>query len=90
MRIHIGNLPNTITLTELVGIFESYYPVSAFIAIHADTGMGRGFGFIEVPDQYAQDALGLDGQEFAHRQLRVSKAEPRRRGDKGKQRSQQA
>jgi cold-inducible RNA-binding protein len=76
-NIFIGNLSVTTTEEVLRTAFESFGIVlSATIVKDRDSGLARGFGFVEMSsDAEAQAAVAaLDGMMFEGRQIRVSLA----------------
>ena len=51
MNIFVGNLAWTTTEEDLAQLFEPFGTVEqARIATDRDTGLSRGFGFVEMPD----------------------------------------
>jgi len=85
MRMYVGNLPYTTNDDELRGIFEEFGNVSdAKVIMDRETGRSRGFGFVEMDDDSARNAMAqLNGQEIGGRTLRVNEAEERQRGGGG-------
>lgn len=83
--LYIGNLPYTATEGELRELFEKHGSVeSVHIVTDRDTGRSRGFGFIEMDEAGASEAVrNLDGTDFGGRNLRVDAARPRRGGGGG-------
>lgn len=88
MNIYVGNLPRVTTEEELRKVFEAHGEVSS-VAIIKDkfSGVSRGFGFVEMPDQTAaQNAIAdLNGKEMGGRKLTVNEARPKT--DRGFRRS---
>jgi RNA recognition motif-containing protein len=85
-RLYVGNLPYTVTDSELQQIFEQHGAVqSAQVVMDRDTGRSKGFGFVEMgSDAEAQSAIsGLHGAEFGGRTLTVNEARPRPEGGGG-------
>ena len=79
-RLYVGNLPYTISDSELQQLFEQHGSVtSAQVVMDRDTGRSKGFGFIEMgTDAEAQAAItALHGAEFGGRTLTVNEARPR-------------
>jgi RNA recognition motif-containing protein len=79
-NLYVGNLPYTISESELQGLFEAHGSVqSAQIIIDRDTGRSKGFAFVEMGnDQEAQAAIAaLNGKEVGGRALTVNEARPR-------------
>jgi RNA recognition motif-containing protein len=87
MNIYVGNLPRELTEDELKEAFTAYGAVdSAKIITDKFTGISRGFGFVEMPDESeAQNAIGeLNGKELKGRTIIVNKARPRNDRDGGR------
>jgi len=79
-RLYVGNLPYTISDSELQQLFEQHGSVtSAQVVMDRDTGRSKGFGFVEMgTDAEAQAAIAaLHGAEFGGRTLTVNEARPR-------------
>jgi len=78
-RIYVGNLPYTANEDEVRDLFSQYGEVvSVSLATDRETGRPRGFGFVEMPADDADDAIGaLDGKDMGGRQLRINEARPR-------------
>ncbi len=78
-RIYVGNLPFTITESDIRTLFEEFGSVREVNMItDRETGRFRGFGFIEMDDEEAGKAISkLDGVEFGGRALRVNEARER-------------
>lgn len=78
-RIYVGNLPFSATPDEVRALFEQHGSVENVDLIHdRETGRPRGFGFVEMEESEAQEAIqALDGTEMGGRNLRVNEARPR-------------
>lgn len=79
-RLFVGNLDFAVGEEELRGLFAPLGSLlSVSVVLERETGMSRGFGFVEYrTDQDAQSAIGtLDGTELRGRNLRVSSARER-------------
>ncbi|MQC25694.1 MAG: RNA-binding protein, partial [Chloroflexi bacterium] len=78
-RIYVGNLPFSATQEEVEELFATYGEViSVALPSDRETGRPRGFGFVEMEDAPAAEAIrALDGKDFGGRNLRVNPAEPR-------------
>ena len=79
MNIYVGNLPFSTTEDQLMELFAQHGEVaSAKIISDRHTGRSRGFGFVEMDDNEAQQAIDtLNGFEFDGRSLVVNKARER-------------
>ena len=85
-RIYVGNLPFTSSEGDIRQLFATYGEViSVSLPNDRETGRPRGFGFVEMENENADQAIqALDGKEFGGRSLRVNEArEPERRGGGG-------
>ncbi len=78
-RIYVGNLPFTSTTEEVGELFGQYGAVhSVSLISDRETGRPRGFGFVEMDDEVADQAISaLNGFELDGRQLKVTEARPR-------------
>ncbi|MEO0109033.1 MAG: RNA-binding protein [candidate division WOR-3 bacterium] len=80
MNIFVGNLPRVASEEELRKAFEAFGTVAS-VAIIKDkfSGVSRGFGFVEMPDQDAAEKAiaGLNGKPFGGRTLSVNQARPK-------------
>ncbi|HLO04360.1 MAG TPA: RNA-binding protein [Symbiobacteriaceae bacterium] len=77
--LYIGNLPWAVTPEDLTNAVSQYAEViSSRVATDRETGRSRGFGFVEVPADKAEEIItALNGAEWAGRQLTVNEAQPR-------------
>lgn len=84
-KIYVGNLPFSATEHEVRELFEEFGTVASVSLItDRETGRPRGFGFVEMGDSEADDAIrALDGKELAGRSLKVNEARPREGGPRG-------
>ena len=78
-KIYVGNIPFTVTETQVREMFEEYGTVDSLAWItDRDTGRFRGFAFIEMEDAAALSAInGLNGKDVDGRPLKVDEAKPR-------------
>ncbi len=85
MRIYVGNLPFRTNSEELREIFAEHGEVQdCVIPVDRDSGRSRGFGFVDMDDEEARNAItALDGYDMDGRQLRVNEARPRGSGGGG-------
>ncbi|MFV0347905.1 MAG: RNA recognition motif domain-containing protein [Halodesulfovibrio sp.] len=80
-NIYVGNLSWSATDEDLRSLFSNYGNVlSAKVVEDRETGRSRGFGFVEMDNNDALQAIeALNGQNFQGRDLRVNEAQPRER-----------
>ena len=80
MNIYVGNMPYSMTETDLSNAFSVYGAVdSARLVTDRDTGRAKGFGFVEMADgTEAQAAIeAINGMKQGGRELVVNEARPR-------------
>ncbi|MCL4871008.1 MAG: RNA-binding protein [Anaerolineae bacterium] len=89
-KIYVGNLSFEATEDQVRELFAPHGTVESVALINdRDTGRFRGFGFVEMGDASAADAIkALDGKEVDGRELRVNEARPQENrsfggGDRG-------
>jgi len=84
-KIYVGNLPWSTTEADLRDLFSRYGDVhSAAVITDRETGRSRGFGFVELDGNDADNAIAeLDGRDFGGRSLRVNEAREKRGGGGG-------
>lgn len=78
MKLLIRNLARNITETELKAMFEEHGAVqSCSLVMDKDTGLSKGFGFVEMPKAGEAKAAikTLNGREVDGFKIRVKKAE---------------
>jgi RNA recognition motif-containing protein len=77
--LYVGNLPWSTTEEDLVQAFSQHAQViSARIITDRETGRSRGFGFVEVGDEDAEQAVeALNGYNLGGRDIIVNEARPR-------------
>ena len=80
-KLYVGNLPWSVGDGELEALFAAMGTVhSANVITDRDSGRSRGFGFVELDDDVAIEAIEeLNGSEVEGRQLRVNEAVDKRR-----------
>ena len=81
-KLFVGNLSYTVVEDELRELFGQYGEVtSAVVPKDRDTGRPRGFAFVEMQSQAAAEAAikGLDGRQFAGREMKVGISQPKPR-----------
>ena len=77
--IYVGNLPFNATEQDVRALFERHGTVESVKLINdRETGKPRGFGFVDMPQGDAQNAIAaLNGQNMAGRPLRINEAQER-------------
>lgn len=91
MNMYIGNLSHDVTDSDLREAFETYGEVSSAKVIKDNySGMSRGFGFVEMPNNSEVDRAmkALNGEDLKGKALKVSEARPKsekrkHRGNRG-------
>lgn len=78
-KLFVGGLPYRTTGDELRDAFaQAGEVVSASIVTDRETGRSRGFGFVEMADDAADNAISMwNGKDFGGRMLTVSDARPK-------------
>lgn len=81
MKLFVGNLPWSVTDQDLEDMFSPFGAVgSAKVITDRDTGRSRGFGFVEMSDESARNAIAdLNESELSGRKLTVNEARDRGR-----------
>ena len=74
MRIYVGNLPPESSESTVRQLFSQYGSIHSFnLKMDPKSGNCRGYGFLEMEEQEAKDAIGaLDGFFFDGQMMRVS------------------
>lgn len=78
--MYIGNLSHEVTDVDLRAAFEAYGEVTSAKVIKDNfTGMSKGFGFVEMPNNAEVDKAmkALNGEDLKGRSLKVSEARPK-------------
>ena len=85
-KLYVGNLPFSVTETELRELFGRHGSVdSVNVITDRETGRPRGFAFVEMSEpSAATDAIrALDGTQLGGRALKVNEAQDKRSGGGG-------
>lgn|GEM_PF-4166345 len=84
-KLYVGNLPFDTNQTDLQELFQQYGEIKEFAFIRdRNTGEFKGFCFVTFEtDADAQNALELNGRDFAGRPMRVNVAREEERGAGG-------
>ena len=79
MNIFVSNLAYGVSSDDLKTLFEAYGDVSsARVVDDRDTGISKGFGFVEMDTAGGQKAIdSLNETEFKGKSLSVSVARPK-------------
>jgi RNA recognition motif-containing protein len=80
MKLYAGNLPNQMTEAQLTSEFNKYGEVQSLkIITDRETGRSRGFGFVEMSDSSALQAIdGLNDKDVEGRKISVRKADDKK------------
>jgi RNA recognition motif-containing protein len=83
-KIYVGNLPWSVDDSKLSELFSRHGEViSAKVIMDRETGRSRGFGFVEMDEASADEAISaMNGYEMDGRALRVNQAQERERNDR--------
>ncbi len=79
--LFVANLDETVDDVQLENLFSPYGKVvRARVWLDLETGRPRGFGFVEMLEDYEADVAleCVDGRLWRGRRLKVSVARPRR------------
>ncbi|NQV52615.1 MAG: RNA-binding protein [Flavobacteriales bacterium] len=81
MKLFVARLDYSVDSEELRTVFEEYGTVtSCSVVTDKETGRSRGFGFVEMSDDDANQAIRqLDQSELRGREMVVKIAEDKRR-----------
>jgi RNA recognition motif-containing protein len=81
VKIYVGNLPWSMTDSDLETLFSSIGPVtSARVVSDRDSGRSRGFGFVEMEGSDGQRAIAeFNGHQIESRALTVNEAHDKTR-----------
>lgn len=79
MKLFVGSLPFSTTDEELQQLFAQHGTVeSARVLTDRETGRSRGFGFVEMADDEARNAMSaLNNSDIGGRNIVVNEARPR-------------
>ncbi len=79
-NLYVGNLSWESSEGDVRAAFEAHGEVLSVRLIEdRETGRPRGFGFVEMNEQGAMDAIEmLDGSDLGGRTIKVNEAKPRK------------
>jgi RNA recognition motif-containing protein len=80
MKLHIGNLPKSVTDAELTDLVTAFAPATSVEIVKDSAGTSRGYAFVVLTDDEQGKAVttGLDGKEVGGQTLKVAEARPRK------------
>ena len=80
MKLHIGNIPKTLTDPQLKELIAPFGETTTLEIVRDRDGSSKGFGFADFANaDHAKAAItGLDGKEVSGQALKVSEARPRK------------
>lgn len=84
-KLFVGNLPFSATEESVRALFAPHGKIESLALINdRETGRPRGFGFIEMSNTDAANAMqALNGKNFEGRDLKVNEAQARERSGGG-------
>ena len=80
-KVYVGNLPFTVSDTELKNLFSSFGNVTeATVIVDRFSKRSKGFGFVTFEDDAsaAKAVAEMNGKDVEGRELKVSEARPMR------------
>ena len=80
MKLYVGNLPYSMSDSDLQSLFQQHGTVqSAQVIIDRETGRSKGFGFVEMgsSDEGQAAIAALHDKDLGGRKLTVNEARPR-------------
>ncbi len=80
MKLHIGNLPKSLTEAELKALITPFAEPTSVEIVKDSAGTSRGYAFVVFTDAEQGKAVqtGLDGKEVGGQTLKVGEARPRK------------
>ena len=80
MKLHIGNLPKSVTDSELTALITPIAKPTSLEIIKDSTGVSKGFGFAEfaTDDEAKAVITGLNGKNVGGNELKLGEARPRK------------
>ena len=77
--IYVGNIPFSASEDDIRNLFAQFGEVNSVkFIMDRETGRFRGFGFVEMDDMAAREAVqALNGREVGGRSLKVNEAQER-------------
>lgn len=85
VRLYVSNFPYDTEHTDLQNLFWPHVISNIRICTDQETGQSRGFGFVELAENEAEDAIKtLNGTQFGGRTVKIALAKPKPDGSKGR------
>lgn len=80
MKLHIGNLPKSVTDTELNQMISAIAQPTSVEIVKDIAGASKGFGYADfASDDEARAVIaGMNGRDVGGQELRLGEAKPRR------------
>jgi len=80
MKLHIGNLPKSVTDTELNEMIVAIAPATSVEIVKDFAGVSKGFGFADfASDDEARAVIaGMNGRDVGGQVLKLGEAKPRK------------
>ena len=77
-RLYVGNLPYTVSDSELQELFSTHGEVTeVHLVMDRESGRPRGFGFVEMATGGDEAIEALNGKDMGGRSLTVNEARAR-------------
>lgn len=85
MKLHIGNLPRTVTEQELTDVITPFAAPTSVEIVRNPAGESRGYGFAEFAGTDHGQAViaGVHGKEVGGQAVTVAEARPRKTEARG-------
>jgi RNA recognition motif-containing protein len=85
MKLHIGNLPRTVTEQELKDFITPFAVPTSLEIVRNPAGESRGYGFAEfaATDEGQAVITGAHGKDLGGQSLTVAEARPRKAETRG-------
>jgi RNA recognition motif-containing protein len=80
MKLHIGNLPKSVTEGELKNLVVPFGEPTTVEVVRDQAGVSKGFAFAEFTEEAHGRAVieGLDGKDVSGNTIKVGEARPRK------------
>lgn len=80
MKLHIGNLPKSLSDSELKEMIIDIAPATSVEIVRDQAGTSKGFGFAEFATDAEANAViaGMNGRQISGQELKLGEAKPRK------------